>query len=137
MIDFENQVFDTIAKPLYDQFGENGIFITGEPVRTVQELFPAVSIIQTDNSVLMKTRSMENIENHANVMYEIDVYSNLTQGRKRQAKEIAAIISDVFTEHNFTRTFCQPLDNLADSKIYRIKMRFKAVIGKDGWIYTT
>jgi hypothetical protein len=137
MIDFENQVVDMAAKPLYEKYGDNGIFVTSEPVSTVQNLFPAVSIIQMDNAVLMRTRSMDSVENHATVMYEVDVYSNLTQGKKRQAKEIAAIISDVFTEHNFTRTFCQPLDNLADSKIYRIKMRFKAVMDKDGWIFTT
>jgi hypothetical protein len=137
MIDFENQVIDMVAKPLYEKYGEDGIFVTGEPVSTVQTLFPAVSVIQSDNAVLTRTRAMYGIENHVTVLYEVDVYSNLTSGKKRQAKEIAAVISDVLTEHNFTRTMCQPLDNLADLKIYRIKMRFKAVIGSDGWIYTS
>lgn len=137
MIDFENNIIDMISNILYEKYGEYGVFVTGEPVNTLQEDFPAVSVIQMDNNVLERTRSMDCIENHAAVMFEVDVYSNLTTGRKQQAKEIAAVISDFFISHNFTRTLCQPLDNLADSRIYRIKLRFKAVIGKNGVIYTT
>lgn len=137
MIDFENQIVDIIAKELYEEYGENGISVTSEPVSTVQKIFPAVSIVQADNSILLKTRATDCIENHASVMFEIDIYSNIAQGKKQQAKKISALINDVLTKRNFTRTFCQPLDNLADSKIYRIKMRYKAVIGKNGVIYTT
>lgn len=136
MIDFENQIVDMISVPLYEKYGSGGISVISEPVSTVQKIFPAVSVIQMDNSILMKTRATDCIENHVSVMYEIDIYSNLVQGKKRQAKDIAEIINDILVGHNFTRTFCQPLDNLADSKIYRIKMRFKAVIGKNGVIYT-
>lgn len=137
MIDFENSVIDMLSVALYEKYGEGGIFVTGEPVDTLQEDFPAVSVIQKDNSILERTRAMDCIENHAAVMFEVDIYSNLTNGKKQQVKEIAAVINDFFVNHNFTRTFCQPLDNLSDMRIYRMKLRFKAVIGKNGVIYTT
>lgn len=135
MIDFENQIFTMIVKSLRSKYGK-GIFVTGENVSTIQKQFPAVSIIQKSNDILFQTRTMENNENHATVMIEVDVYSNLEKGKKQQAKEITALINDIFVEHNFVRIFSEPLDNLSDMKIYRIKSRFKAVIGKNGMIYT-
>lgn len=135
MIEFENSIFTMISKPLREKYQKN-IFITGEQVSTVQKVFPAVSIVQKSNDILMKTRTTDCNENHAIVMIEVDVYSNLNTGKKQQAKEILGQINDILVSHNFTRVFCQPLDNLANAKIYRIKARFKAVIGKDGTIYT-
>lgn len=135
MIDFENQIFTLIATSLREKYGQ-GIYITGEPVSTVQKVFPAVSIIERSNTIYQRTRSTDIIENHATLMYEIDVYSNLTKGKKQQAKEITAIINDILIKHNFTRTFCEPLENLSNNKIYRIKSRFNAVIDIDGTFYT-
>ena len=135
MIDFENQIFTLIATSLREKYGQ-GIYITGEPVSTVQKVFPAVSIIERSNTIYQRTRSTDNIENHATLMYEVDVYSNLTKGKKQQAKEITAIINDILIKHNFTRTFCESLENLSNNKIYRIKSRFIVVIDKNGMFYT-
>lgn len=136
MIDFENAVVDMIASELYEEYGVGGIVVTSEPITTVQKTFPAVSIIEKDNTVLTRTRAMDNIENHATVMYETDIFSNLKSGKKQEAKKIAAQIDEILTKHNFTRIMCQPLENLADPTIYRIKMRHRAVFGKEGQIYT-
>lgn len=137
MIDYEAEIVDMIAKGLYDEYGVKGIVVTSEPISTLQKIFPAVSVVERDNAILSRTRAMDNIENHAAVMYEIDIYSNLKEGKKQQAKEIAAKVNDILTSNNFTRIMSQPIDNIADPTIYRIKMRFRAIFGTHGQIYTT
>lgn len=134
MIDFENQILGLLLKPLREKF--KGVFITGEAVSTVQKQFPAVSIVQRSNITLSKTQDIGCFENHAIIMLEVDVYSNLTTGKKQQAKLITTDINDILTSYNFTRTFCEPIENLSDTTIYRIKSRYTAVIGKNGCVYT-
>lgn len=136
MIDWENKIFNYIATKLRKKFA--GIYVVGENsmVTADNSSFPAVSIVQRTNAVKSETADSGSLENHADVMFEVDAYSNLSKGKKQQAKEITAVVSDLFMEIGFARTFCQPLDNLAEVSIFRMKSRYKAVIGKDGLVYT-
>lgn len=133
MIDIEMTVIGEVSKTLREMYG-NDIYITGEIITGVPSRFPAVCVREASNIIYTKSRD-ENIENHDTIMYEADVFSNLEEGKKQQAKEIAEIIDSVFCTLGFTRTFCEPVENLSDAAIYRIKLRFTGIVDKQYRIY--
>lgn len=131
MIDYENDIFSHVASELRSR--HSGIFVSGEYVDTPAS-FPAVTIVQADNRVYQRMRTTK-IENAVSVMFECNVYSNKTNGKKAQAKAIAADMDAVFEEMGFTRIFCNQVANLADAKIFRLVCRYEAVIDPNFWIY--
>ncbi len=130
MIDVENDVFSTVATALRTAFP--GISVYGEYVET-PAAFPAVTILEADNRVLMSMRTVE-IENAVSVMYEMNVYSNKGNGKKAEAKDITNVADEVFESLGFTRTFREQIPNLRDATIYRIICRYEGVVapGYDG-----
>lgn len=134
MISPEAQVFNDIATDLLAQYP--GISISQEASDT-QARFPAVTIVEMDNSVLQKM-STTNIENAVMLMYEVNVFSNLAKQseRKKQCKEIIAVIDGEFARLGFTRTMCNPIANLQDNKIYRMISRYTGVCDRNFRIYT-
>ena len=125
MIDVENKVFDTVSKALKAAHG-NTLFVTGEYVPSPPK-FPAVSIVEADNYVTQRYRTAK-IENAANVMYEINVYSNKTAGKKSEAKAIASTADEAMANLGFTRTMRNTVPNLNDASIYRIVCRYEGVV---------
>lgn len=123
MIDIEPEVFNKIAISLRNKF--KGIYVMGEIIDTVNERFPAVSIIEKSNTVDQTAIDSGSIENYADLMYEVNVYSNLETGKKQQAKNIAKHIDSIFADMGFIRTICYPIDNLSAPTIYRIFSRYE------------
>ena len=134
MIDIESQVFTTVASALRDEYGADKIYVAGEYVSQPPR-FPAVLIAEMDNYVHLRGRDTQTIENYANVMYQVDVFSNKNTGKKVQAKEIIALVDDQFAQMGFTRTYLNPVPNMNDATIYRMTARYQAVVGKDQTIY--
>lgn len=132
MIDVENQVFQKCADAFRAAY-PNG-FIAGEYVPQPPK-FPAVSVVEMDNTVHTAGRDTTRIENYADVMYQVDVYSNLNKGKKAQAKAIIALIDDEMARMGFTRSFLNPVQNFDDATIYRMTARYRAVVGRDETIY--
>lgn len=132
MIDIEPQVFSQVAARLRRDF--KGIYVTGEYVRTPPS-FPAVSIIEMDNAALRRTQTSSEGENHSAIMYEVNIYSNRSAGRKSECRKIAAAIDDEMTLMGFNRTMLEPIPNLADSAIYRVASRYTAVVSKQDIIF--
>lgn len=136
MVDIENELFSIIADALHEKYPDpdedtNGIFVTGEYVKTPSS-FPAVSVVEMDNT----TEDWDSSgETHARVMYEVNVYSNLRNGKKSQCKAIAKIIDHIFTSYNFARMMLQPVPNMNDSTIYRMVGRYRAKVGNNKVIY--
>ena len=128
MIDIESQVFDRVATRVREQFPD--IFMTGEYVNSPSS-FPAVSLVEVDNSILESTVDSGSNENHANVMYEVNVYSNKTTGKKSECKEITALIDTEMTAMGFVRSTLTPVPNEYDSTIYRMVGRYKAAVSTD------
>lgn len=88
-----------------------------------------------DNEIYRSTRTNETIENHVQVMYEINVYSNKIKGKKTEAKSIMSVIDSEFARLGFTRMMYNPIPNELDATIYRLVARYRAVISKDKVIY--
>lgn len=132
MIDIEAEVFDLISKKLRDKY--NQVYVTGEYVKSPPK-FPCVSIIEVDNQVYRNTRTSTIIENHAQILYEVNVYSNKVKGKKSEAKSILSLIDSEFSKLGFTRTLVSPLPNMNDGTIYRIVARYRAIVSKEKVIY--
>lgn len=130
MIDVENIIFNTVATALRSEF--SGIFVSGENV-AAPSTFPAATLVEMDNSVYIPS-SDSITENHAVLMYQAEVYSNKTTGRKAQAKSIMDAIDEEMTKLGFVRTSKSPMPNM-DTSIYRIVARYRAVVGKHGENY--
>lgn len=131
MIDIESRVFQKCAeafRAVYDGY------ISGEYVPQPPK-FPAVSVVEMDNSVYQRGSDSRAVDNFSDVMYQVDVYTNLNTGKKVQAKAIIALIDEVFSGLGFTRTFLNPVQNMAEPTIYRMTARYRAVVSTDNVIY--
>src|SRR5574344_1160625 len=131
MIDIENELFTKIATELRSQF--TGINVYGEDVRSPSS-FPCVSIVEADNYTLRRTQDSGSNENHANVMYEVNVYSNKTSGKKTECKEIFAVIDEIMLGLGFTRSNKNPV-TMDEATIYRIVGRYVAIVSRDKVVY--
>ena len=132
MIDVENEVFTIVSKSVREKYPS--VFISGEYVRTPSK-FPFVSLIEMSNTAYDRTQTSGSLENHASLMYEVNVYSNKRSGKKTECKEIATFIDDELAALGFSRTMLQPIPNLDDATIYRMTGRYTAVISKDKKLY--
>lgn len=132
MINIENDVFNHVAIPVREQFPDS--FVTSEYVK-IPPRFPALSIVEMDNSVYQRTRSSDRIENHAEVMYQVDGYSNKTVGKKSECRALMAAADEQFAKLGFTRTMLKPVPNIDNATIYRITARYVAVVSKDKTIF--
>lgn len=132
MIDIESEVFNIVSKATRAKYPK--IYMTGEYVKSPPS-FPCVSLIETDNQIYQNTRDSGNIENHAQVLYEVNVYSNKTSGKKAECKAIIAFIDTQMEALGFTRTLMNPVPNEEDATVYRMVARYRAIVSKEKVIY--
>lgn len=131
MIDYENQIYTRIVTALRSEI--TNIKCKGITTYSPEE-FPMACIEEADNFANRDTRDSGSNENHANVMYEVNVYSNKANTAKSEAKKILGIIDDEFNAMGFTRTV-RTVMPMNDAQIIRIVARYQATIGTDGTIY--
>lgn len=124
MNDIENEMFTKIATTLREKF--SGIFVTGEYLRNPPK-FPHVSIEEADSYTEEGDLDTSESEKFRRVMYEANVYSNKTSGKKSEAKAIMDVVDKIMHSMNFIRTSRTPVPNLENATIYRITARYEAV----------
>ena len=132
MINVENEIFDIVAQAVRAVYPD--IYITGEYIQSPPQ-FPCVSLIEMDNAVYTRTQTDSSVENHSELMYELNVYSNKTSGKKSECKSIVALIDNEMAALGFSRIMLQPIPNMDDATIYRMVGRYRAVASKDKMIF--
>ena len=132
MINIESVVFNRVAMRVREVFSD--IYITGEYVKSPPS-FPAASLVEMDNSTRIETIDSGSNENHANVMYEVNVYSNKANGKKSECREILALIDEEMLAMGFSRSTLTPVPNENDSTIYRMVGRYRATVSSDHTIF--
>lgn len=132
MIDCENEIFNNVATKTRAEYPN--IYMIGEYVKSPSS-FPCASLVEMDSSAYRNTQSSSEMENHAEVMYELNVYSNKAKGKKAECKDIAAFIDKELSAIGFTRTMLTPIPNMDDATIYRMTGRYKALISKNNEIF--
>lgn len=131
MIDIENELFSLVSGKIREKYPD--AVIKGEYDRSPSR-FPFVSFLEVDNSALKSAQDTSNMENYASLLYEINVYSNKTRGKKSECRAISALIDEQMQSLGFTRTFYNPIPN-EDSTIYRMVLRYTASVSNDKIIY--
>ena len=132
MIDVETELFSEVESKVRGRYPN--IYMTGEYVKSPSE-FPCVSLVEVDNATFRNTQTTEGQENHAAVMYELNVYSNKTKGKKAECKAIVGFIDEVLMGLNFTRIMLEPVPNQDSATIYRMLGRYRAIVSKNKTIY--
>ena len=125
MIDCENEVYTRVATVLREKFP--GIDIAGDYVKAPSS-FPHVSITQSDNAVI--SGRMTGSAEMAQVMFEVNVYSNKAEGKKTECKTIMNEIDKTLFAMNFKRMALTPVPNMEDATIYRLVARYR--VATDG-----
>lgn len=132
MIDVENKIYNAVRESVIDQYPD--VFMVGEYVQAPSS-FPCVSFVEVYNSVNKDSSTNEEIENHAIITYEANVYSNKIRGKKAQCRDILRVIDDKMSKLGFTRNFSQSVPNIADATIYRMYARYQAIVDNNDTIY--
>ena len=132
MINIESEIFDIIATAVRNEYTD--AYVVGEYVKSPPQ-FPCVSIVEMDNVAYDKTQSSGSLENHADVTYEVNIYSNKTSGRKSECKAIASLIDNEFATLGFSRTMLQPITNADDTTVYRVLGRYRGVVSQNYEIF--
>jgi hypothetical protein len=132
VIDIESQIFARIANKLRED--NPSMYVAGEYVKA-PAAFPTVTIEEKANSAYQRTQDSGNLENHASLMYEVNVYSNKQVGKKTECKDLFKVIDNEFKEMGFTRIMKEPIPNLEDGTVYRMLGRYTAVVATGGIIF--
>lgn len=120
MTQIENEIFTELYNLLTTKY--SGIYVTGEYTPTPDK-FPCVFIEEADDYTLSLNGS--NKGEVSGVMFEINVFSNLQNGRKSECKKIINTIDEHLTVRGFSRTMCSPVQNI-DPAVYRMVARYTA-----------
>lgn len=131
MIDIEDQVYQKIIDELKRLFPS--IYCYKEQQSALAK-FPCAIIEEADNYAYDKTQDSGSLENHAVVMYEVNIYSNKANGKKGECKQILQIIDKQFEKMGFTR-ISKVLMTMNKATVYRIISRYQAVVSKNKEIY--
>jgi hypothetical protein len=132
MIDIESELFNAIATEIRNV--RSDVYITGEYVNSPPS-FPCVSIVEADNQIYRNGRDSSNIENFAQLIYDVNVYSNKDKTKKSECKSLIQIIDNKMESMGFTRTVLNVIPNQADATIYRMNVRYRAIVSKNKVIY--
>ena len=132
MIEVENEIFNIVATAVREKYPD--AYIVGEYMKAPAR-FPFISIVEIGNTAYDRTQTSSSLENHADITYEVNIYSNKTSGKKSECKAIASLIDNEFATLGFSRTMLQPIPNLEDATIYRMLGRYRGVVSKDFNVY--
>lgn len=124
MIDIEKLVYTTVHDAIKAEYPN--CTISDEPPEEVAK-FPHVTIRETGNRTYAKTQDNALTEHHAKVVYDIDVYSDKQNGRKKVCKAILDIADRKMQEMLFTRVLKNELPTI-NRTIMRLKGRYEAVV---------
>ena len=131
MIDISNQVYTLVKNALntYDSsIGTSSVY-TNTP-----SVYPFVSVEEIDNMVDIDTSDSCALENHAEIQYEINIYAKDPLKRSK-AYEILQVVDTLLGSYNFTRRSKNDFQEGNNETIYRIILRYTALVSKDHTIY--
>lgn len=130
MISFDNEIFNAVAKHLRSLY--KGIQVKGEYVK-IPAKFPLVTIDEISNVPVHLDSAKVN--KYAEVVYRVQVFSNLENGKRAQAREIYSVVDSKLMELGlFAKTYTST-PTIYNSEIYSITATFGGVIGENGVIY--
>ena len=82
--------------------------------------------MEQDNYTAANRLDSSEGERYSVLMYEVNVYSNKTGGKKSECRSIMADIDKMMYARNFTRISMSPVPNMENASIYRLVARYRA-----------
>jgi len=130
MIDIFNELYTLFVNNLttYDASIDTSSVYTNTPSK-----FPFVSFEEINNSVYERGSDSCDIENYADVEYEIGIYTR-EPNRKSKGDAIAQVVDTFMKSYGFIRVTKNSFQD-SDETTYRIVMRYSGVVSKDSVIY--
>lgn len=128
MISIEDTLFSTIARAIRAEYPDS--YVAGEYVSQPPR-FPAVNIVEVDNFPVRATQTNVSLERTVQAVYEVNIYGNLTEGKKAECKAIAALVDAEFMKLGFSRISLSPIQNMNDATIYRMVGRYRGEVAVD------
>lgn len=122
MINYSSTIFTSISEVLREQF--EGIYVIGEELSVIPPRFPSVSIVTIDNKINKRYSTFDEIENVAEDIIKVEIYSNLEEGKSAQTLAIASVINESLKLFGYIRVFNEMIPN-ADPTIGRRILRFE------------
>lgn len=119
-----SNAFEIIKSALRSKYGKQ-IFISDTPLSDTIAKFPAVSIVESNNTVSSRYSTFSEIENVVICDFDVNVYTNDEDIKDEQALEIMTFICDEFSKLRFLRLYENQINNLLDSSIVRRNAKFK------------
>ena len=132
MIDFNNEVFTTVAKTVRDSYA--GVTVIGENTRKPSK-FPTVTIDESENVMVDRLEDSSKEEKFAGVTYRLQVFSNKQSGKKAEARTIFATADAEMRRLGFHRVTFTTTPEIYESTVYEIAATYEAVISRDGNVY--
>jgi hypothetical protein len=132
MIDFNNEVFTTVATVVRDN--HVGITVIGESVRKPSK-FPALTIDETENVMVDRLEDSSKEEKFAGVTYKLQVFSNKQNGKKAEARAIFATADAEMRRMGFQRVTFTATPEIYESTVYQITATYEAVVSAAGYVY--
>lgn len=131
MIDIEPDIFDIMCRHIWDKYPDADM---NSITNLAPSTFPSVSIEEVSNIVHVASIDSDNKENHANIGYEVNVFTTNPEGKRSEAREILKHIDSKFSELGFVRTSMNPT-TMNDGTMLRIVSRYIATVGENGRVY--
>lgn len=130
MIDKSNEIFNAVAEDLRSLY--TGIQVKGEYVGTPAK-FPCVTIDEISN--IPSHQDSATYNKYAEVIYRVQVFSNLEHGKRAQAREIYAEVDRILMSLGLYAKSYTTTPAIYNSEIYSITATFGGIMGADGVIY--
>ena len=132
MIDYCNETFSAVASGV--RIVHSGVTVTGEYTRKPSS-FPAVTLDEIENVTVGTLVDSSDVEKFSGVTYRLQVFSNLTIGKKAEARAIFATADKVMLGLGFRRITYTTTPEIYDSTIYSIQATYEAIVSADGVVY--
>ena len=132
MLNYSNEVFTNVANRV--RSAHPGTTVIGENTRQPSK-FPTVTIDEIENVVVDHLEDSTNEENFAGVTYKVQVFSNKTNIKKTEAREIFATVDAEMRRIGFRRKTYTTTPEIYESTIYQIFATYDAVVSAVGYVY--
>ena len=130
MIDKENEVYTRVRERVLAEFPDAVMDSSYQPVPSG---FPHITLYQGDASVPAELLDSATYPKFESLMFDVQVYSNKTSGKKQECKAIMDVIDRTLSEMNMRRTILTPVPNLNDASIYRLAARYAVMVDAGGF----
>lgn len=130
MIDIFNEIYTNVVNDLatYDNKIKTSSVYTNTP-----SSYPFVSLEEIDNSVYERGSDCCEIENFANIEYEVNIYTQ-NPNKKSKADGISNVVDNTLKGKGFTRVSRNILQDTNETT-YRVIIRYSGVVSKDKVVY--